>query len=178
MKLPALPLYAAAHFWVDFACALLLLPMSLTMIASSLLNSIGCEKHTLAVFLAGSAAMLACTFLLPCFLGGGALLAGMACDNLITALLSLLLLKKKTGRLPLGGHLAKLFCALAPVTVAAYFLHRLLALYLSYLPALALTMLFLAAGEAAMLALLRLVDLKGLLGRFFAKKRKKIVQQS
>ena len=25
MKLPALPLYAAAHFWVDFACALLLL---------------------------------------------------------------------------------------------------------------------------------------------------------
>lgn len=160
------------------ACALLLLPMSLTMIASSLLNSIGCEKYTLAVFLAGSAAMLACTFLLPRFLGGGALLAGMACDNLITALLSLLLLKKKTGRLPLGGHLAKLFCALAPVTVAAYFLHRLLALYLSYLPALALTMLFLAAGEAAMLALLRLVDLKGLLGRFFAKKRKKIVQQS
>ena len=64
------------------------------------------------------------------------------------------------------------------MTVAAYFLHRLLALYLSYLPALALTMLFLAAGEAAMLALLRLVDLKGLLGRFFAKKRKKIVQQS
>ena len=25
MKLPALPLYAAAHFWVDFACALLML---------------------------------------------------------------------------------------------------------------------------------------------------------
>lgn len=25
MKLPALPLYAAAHFWVDFACALLVL---------------------------------------------------------------------------------------------------------------------------------------------------------
>ena len=25
MKLPALPLYAAAHFWVDFACAMLVL---------------------------------------------------------------------------------------------------------------------------------------------------------
>ena len=25
MKLPALPLYAAAHLWVDFACALLVL---------------------------------------------------------------------------------------------------------------------------------------------------------
>lgn len=47
------------------ACALLLLPMSLTMISSSLLNSLGCEKHTLGIFLAGSAAMLACTFFLP-----------------------------------------------------------------------------------------------------------------
>ena len=159
-------------------CALLLLPMSLTMISSSLLNSLGCEKHTLGIFLAGSAAMLACTFFLPRYLAGGALLVGMACDTLITALLSLLLLRKKTGGLHTGTHLAKLFAALAPVTAAAYFIHRLLMVYLSYFPALAITMLLLAAGEAAMLSLLRLIDLKSLFARFFGKKRKKITSRS
>ena len=123
-------------------------------------------------------AMLACTFFLPRYLAGGALLVGMACDTLITALLSLLLLRKKTGGLHIGTHLAKLFAALAPVTAAAYFIHRLLMVYLSYFPALAITMLLLAAGEAAMLSLLRLIDLKSLFARFFGKKRKKITSRS
>ena len=50
--------------------------------------------------------------------------------------------------------------------------------YLSYFPALAITMILLAAGEAAMLSLLRLIDLKSLFARFFGKKRKKITSRS
>lgn len=156
------------------ACALLLLPMSLTMISSSLLNSLGCEKHTLGIFLAGSAAMLACTLLLPRYLGGGALLAGMACDACITTLLSLLLLRKKTGALRAGGTLLRLFAALLPVTVLGTLLHGALLRCLAFLPALVLTMLAMLAGEAGMLAAFHLVDLKALFRRFFGKKRKKI----
>ena len=156
------------------ACALLLLPMSLTMISSSLLNSLGCERHTLGIFLAGSAAMLACTLLLPRYLGGGALLAGMACDACITTLLSLLLLRKKTGVLRAGGTLLRLFAALLPVTVLGALLHGALLRCLAFLPALALTMLAMLAGEAAMLSAFRLLDLKALFRRFFGKKRKKI----
>ena len=160
------------------SCALLLLPMGVTMISSSMLNSLGCEKHTLGVFLAGSAAMLACTFFLPQFLGAGALLAGMACDSCITALLSLLLLRKKTGKLRSGKHLLKLLAALAPVAVLGFLVHALLVQYLSYFPALALTMLVMLGGEAAMLSVFRLIDLKALFTRFFGKKRKKIAAQS
>lgn len=156
------------------ACALLLLPMSLTMISSSLLNSLGCERHTLGIFLAGSAAMLACTLFLPRYLGGGALLAGMACDACITTLLSLLLLRKKTGVLRAGGTLLRLFAALLPVTVLGALLHGALLRCLAFLPALALTMLAMLAGEAAMLSAFRLLDLKALFRRFFGKKRKKI----
>lgn len=160
------------------ACALLLLPMSVTMISSSMLNSLGCEKHTLGIFLAGSAAMLACTFFLPRFFGGGALLVGMACDQCITALLSLLLLRKKTGRLRSGKYLLRLLGAIAPVAAAGYFAHLFFTRYLSYVPALALTMLVILAGEALTLSLFRLVDLKALFARFFGKKRKKIAAQS
>ncbi len=155
------------------ACALLLLPMSLTMISSSLLNSLGCEKHTLGIFLAGSAAMLACTFFLPRYPRAGPFSSEWLAIPHHRAF-SLLLLRKKTGGLHIGTHLAKLFAALAPVTAAAYFIHRLLMEYLSYFPALAITMLFTRAGEAAMLSVLRLIDLKSLFARFFGKKRKKI----
>ena len=155
-------------------CALLLLPMSLTMISSSMLNSIGCEKHTLGIFLAGSAAMLACTFFLPKYLGAGALLAGMACDSCITALLSLLLLQKKTGKLRFAAYLGRLVAALTPAAAAGWLVHALLTRYLSYLPALFCTLLVLLAAECAMLALFRLVAFRTLLARFFAKKRKKL----
>ena len=160
------------------ACDLLLLPMSVTMICSSMLNSLGCEKHTLGIFLAGSAAMLAATALLPRFLGAGALLVGMACDSGITALLSLLLLRKKTGKLRIGAHFLRLLCALAPVTALGALVHALLAQVLSFIPALALTMLVMLAAEAAALSLARLIDLRALFTRFFGKNRKKMTAQS
>ncbi len=60
--------------------AFILIPMSIAMITTSMLNSIGCEKHTLCFFLAGSAAMLLSVWFLPKYLGSGALVLGMALD--------------------------------------------------------------------------------------------------
>ncbi len=156
------------------SCALLLLPMSLTMISSSLLNSLGCEKQTLGIFLAGSAAMLACTFFLPGSLGGGALLVGMACDQCITALLSLFLLHKKTGALRAAPYVLRLLAALLPVALLGALLYRALLHCMSFVPALIVAFFAIAAGEALSLSLFRLVDLRALLRRFFSKKRKKI----
>ena len=102
----------------------------------------------------------------------------MACDQCITAFLSLFLLRKKTGRLRSGKYLLRLLGAIAPVAAAGYFAHLFFARYLSYVPALALTMLVILAGEALTLSLFRLVDLKALFARFFGKKRKKIAAQS
>lgn len=160
------------------ACALVLIPMSLTLISTSMLNSMGCEKHTLGIFLTGSAAMLLCTVLLPKYLGGGALLAGMACDSCITALLSLLLLRKKTGALHIGKYCLRLAGATLPSIGIGLAAHALFARYLSYFAAFALSMLVIAAAELIFFSLLRLLDLRALLLRFFAKKRKKISVRS
>lgn len=154
-------------------CAFQLLPMSLTMITTSILNSLGCEKKTLAIFLAGSAGMLLSVLILPRFLGSGALIVGMIGDACITALLSLLLLRKKAGKLAMGKFCARLACAVLPAAVLGYLVRSGLVLVLSYLPALAVTMLVILVAELALLSVFRLVDLRALFARFLCKKRKK-----
>ena len=154
--------------------ALILLPMSITMICTSILNSLGCERQTLIFFLFGSAAMLLCVWVLPEYLGSGALLVGMACDYVITAVCSLVLLSKKTGKLRSGKYLLKLALSALPVIAAGILVRNALALWLGYLPALGLSLLFVAVAEIALFQLLKLFDFRTLLGRFFTKKPKKM----
>ena len=160
------------------AGALFLIPMSLTLISTSMLNSMGCEKHTLGIFLAGSGFMLLCTVLLPQYLGGGALLAGMAGDCCITAILSLLLVRKKTGKLRLGGYCLRLAAATLPAVGLGALAHIFFARCLSSFPAFLLAVLVIVLAEVAFFSLLRLIDLRALLSRFFSKKRKKIAPRS
>jgi len=56
--------------------------------------------------------------------------------------------------------------------------HAFCARYLCYFPAFAVTMLFLAAAEVLLFSLMRLIDVRTLLCRFFAKKSKKISVRS
>lgn len=154
------------------ACALILLPMSLTMISTSILNSLNCERQTLLFFIFGAAAMLLCTWFLPKYLGSGALCIGMACDYLISAICSLTMLKKKTGTLRSWKYFLRLSAAVIPVVVMGYFIRQFLITYLSYIPALALTILFIGGMEVLIFSLLKLLDVKTLWNRFFSKRKK------
>ncbi len=151
--------------------ALMLLPMSLTMISTSLLNSLGCEKHTLLIFTLGSLAMLISVWVLPRFLGSGALVAGMCLDYLLCAVCSLLLLGKKTGRLRSGRYACRLALFFAPVCVLAVLLRMLLMRFLSYLPALALTLFSILILELVVMRLGKLFDLRAFIGGFLPKKK-------
>ena len=156
----------------------MLLPLSLTMICTSLLNSMNCERHTLVFFLLGSAAILGCVFFLPKYLGSGALIVGMACDYCITAICSLVLLKKKAGKLRSGKYVLRLVLAMAPVTVIGVLLRDLLYTCLGYLPALLLTGIIVLALQALVLSVFRLFDFRAFAKRFFTKKRKKAALRS
>ncbi len=153
-------------------CAVILLPMSLTMITTSILNSLGCERHTLLFFLGGAAAMLACVWFLPKYLGSGALCVGMACDYTISAACALILLRKKTGKLGSWKYFLKLTAAVLPVIGVGYFVRKLFITCLSYIPALALTVLVIGAAEVLLFSLLKLLDVKALGNRFFAGKKR------
>lgn len=73
---------------------LMLLPMSINMITTSMLNSLHLEKKTLLYFLIGSAAMLLCIYFLSGYMGTYSLIAGMAADYIICSVLNLRLLHK------------------------------------------------------------------------------------
>ncbi len=154
-------------------CALMLVPMGVAMISTSMLNSMNCEKHTLLFFLLGSAAMLLCVWFLPPYLGSGALLAGMAADYAVTAVCSLALLRKKAGKLALGKHCLKLAAAILPTTLLAAGLHTLLVRCLSYVPALVLTFLFVALCEGVLFSLLKLFDFRAFAKKFLPSRKKR-----
>ena len=155
------------------ACALILVPMSITMISTSILNSLNCERQTLLFFVCGSAAMLVCTWFLPKYLGSGALCIGMACDYIISAVCSLSLLRKKTGSLRSWKYFLKLDAAVLPVVALGYFVRKFFVTYLSYIPALGLTIIVIGVLEVLIFSLLRLLDVKTLWARFFGRRAKK-----
>ncbi len=151
--------------------ALILLPMSVTMISTSMLNSMGCEKQTLLFFLAGAACMLACVWILPPYLGSGALLAGMACDYTLTALCSLILLVKKTGRLRSGKYFLKIALCSAVIALFGVGMRRLCMLFFGYIPAHLLTLFVLALAELVCFRLLGLFSFGALFAKFSLRRR-------
>ncbi len=73
----------------------ILLPMSLTMISTGMLNSMGHEKQTFLFYFIGEGIMLLCIWLLPPLCGGYAYLVGMGASFVVTALCNLIYLRKK-----------------------------------------------------------------------------------
>ncbi len=79
---------------------IVLLPMSLTMISTSMLNSIGFEKQTFLFFFIGAAALLLCVLSLPSVCGIYAYIVGLGANYALTAACNLIYLYKK---LPKGS---------------------------------------------------------------------------
>lgn len=75
------------------ACVMLL-PMSLSMITTSMLNSLGKEKKTLLYYFFGAAAMLGCVWFLSPVIGIHALLLGQCASHTVCCLFNLRLLHK------------------------------------------------------------------------------------
>ncbi len=113
----------------------LLVPMSLSMITTSILNSLGFEKHTFVYYFIGAAAMFACIFLLPSVCGAYAYVLGLGASFLITAVCNLcLLFQKCRGLFPTYGKtllstLARATLALLPLSL----LGKLFSVFFKYI---------------------------------------------
>ncbi len=77
----------------DFA--FMLLPMCVSMITTTALNSMNCEVKTLIYFFIGALAMLVCIFTLTPAWGINSYMAGLTASYVITSALNLNLLRKK-----------------------------------------------------------------------------------
>lgn len=75
--------------------AFIMLPMCITMMSNTLLNSMNCEKQTLLYFTIGAITMLFCVLFLTRYLGVYSYVLGLGLAQIITATFNLRLLKKK-----------------------------------------------------------------------------------
>jgi stage V sporulation protein B len=73
----------------------ILLPMSLSMISTTILNSLGFQKQTLRYYFVGALALTASILFLPYYLGGYAYLVGMGLNFTLNTLCNLFFLKRR-----------------------------------------------------------------------------------
>ena len=99
--------------------AIIMLPMSVSMITTSLLNSMGKEKLTFINYVVGAAAMLAIVWLTPKFIGIYSLIAANLVSFAVTMTLNLAALKKTlTSKL---GYLKPVLLCLVSMAAASLF---------------------------------------------------------
>lgn len=108
-----------------------LLPMSVSMLATSMLNAMGRERKTFAYFFAGAAAQLLCIIFLPKFVGGYAYVIGLGAAFLFSGILALIQLGKQSPNLyrkmikPRGQgcvqHILLAFCVTLPLSLLGDF---------------------------------------------------------
>lgn len=111
---------------------LILLPMSLTMITTAMLNSMGFEKQTFAFYFVGAAALLLCILVLPPICGGYAYIIGLFASYFLTMLCNLIFLLKKCpifgkqwGQVCVHEYFPALF-GILPISLFGVFLHNIL----------------------------------------------------
>lgn len=84
-----------AGIYVERAC-IIMLPMSITLITTSMLNSLNMEKMTLLYFLIGSAFIILSVYFLPRYIGVYSLVLGLLLSYTVTTVANLILLRKKS----------------------------------------------------------------------------------
>jgi len=100
-----------------------LLPMGITNISSALLNSLGLENKSFINYVIGSAFMFLSLWFLPSVFGINALVWGMGINFVISAILNIRLIKKKTGvKLNLLKTLLKYLILILPSSALTAFI--------------------------------------------------------
>ena len=156
----------------------ILLPMSLAMISTSMLNSIGFEKQSFLFYFIGAAAMLLCVLTLPSICGVYAYLLGFGLSFLLCAVCNLVFLykkcpafKKQGGQVCVQRILTPLIFIL-PISLFGKLLNVVFSRFTGPFLALALSAVLMSALTFLFYLLCGFLSLSSLKARFSLKKRK------
>ena len=146
--------------------SLVLLPMSLTMISTGILNSLGFEKQTFYFYFVGASGMLFCVLFFPSLVGANAYVFGLFLSYILNAICNFSLLNKKCTGL-FKGYFAPLLkkCILAVFTaifvcIFGFICKSLLAYFLGTLLTALATGIFMLSLTLLLYFLFRLLPAK------------------
>ena len=112
--------------------AITMLPMSISIITTSILNSLNKEKRTLVYYLIGASALISSIMFLPKYLGVSSLILGMILSFSVTAALNLIATKKVCPKKPqVVGYAAEAMLIMIPSALFGLFLKGLLSRFMS-----------------------------------------------
>ncbi len=163
---------------IEKGCVLLL-PMSISMITTSMLNALGKEKQTFVVYFISAAALLACIFFLPAVCGIYAYLIGMIANFTVCCICNLFLLHKhfrgfykQFGRRLSWTFLRALFAVL-PLSLFGRLVSVLMQKTFGAVLSMFLTGLVLAAASLFAWIILQIISGKAIKERFLSPLRKR-----
>ncbi len=120
-----------AGIYVKNSC-LIMFPMSITMISTSMLNSLNLERKTLLYYLFGAFFLVCSIYILPKYIGVYSLIVGLTISYLITAFCNLKLLKKTCKTPPrYKVFILTSVLFLIPTTLLGYLLKNILLNFIS-----------------------------------------------
>lgn len=122
---------ASAGIYVSRA-SIIIIPMGISQITSSLLNSMGLEVKSLLNYGVGAVALFLSIFFLPKYIGSNALIVGMGLLSTITSVLNIHMLKKRN--LFMSGFVKNLSKMLGYASFSAIIGALLLRLLKTFLP--------------------------------------------
>lgn len=114
-------------------CSFILLPMCLTMITTTILNSMNCERKTLVNFFLGAAAMLLSIVALTRFVGVYSYMIGLALSYIISGALNLRLLRKRCNGIRYMKYTLHAFAVVVATCAFGTFLDGIISAYVSVL---------------------------------------------
>ncbi len=158
--------------------AWVMIPMGITNISSALLNSLGYEVKSFVNYLVGAIFMFIALWILPSFIGINALIYGMGISFLVTAILNVWMLKRKT-KLSLG--LAKpiilISLLIIPASALSYFVTSIATFFFPSFFSICIGSMVAGGSFILLCAIFNLIDIKSFLvqtkNRFFNNKKAK-----
>lgn len=144
------------------------MPMCISMMTNTVLNSMNLERRTLAYFIAGAVVMLACIGGLTRFIGVYSYVCGLGLSFIISAVLNTRLLKKTCNGVNTGKLVMKGFAAVAAACLFGWLLNGVLKRFMPPLAQIVVCAPLLLAFTAALLYLMKMFTFKPL-KRLFAK---------
>jgi len=154
--------------------AWIMIPMSLSLITNAILNALGRETRAMIHYVIGSIAMFICIWVLPQFIGIGALIVGLGICMSIASVLNIILIGKTTGtdskiiRLTLSFFLISV-----PATFTGIFIHGTLTAIFPLFISLPISAIATLSVLFALAYIFKLVEFQDLKVRLQNRKKKK-----
>lgn len=159
------------------ASAVLMLPIGLNQICTSMLNAVGLEIKALGNYAIGVIGLFLAIFILPQYIGTYSIVVGLGLMHLLTCILSLRMLKRRklinwTINKPI--FLCVIICAI--VSLIGCFAYNLLIKFMNYIIALIIIGVLTVGCTVLLMAVFNLVNMQILMVKFT--KRKKYTKKS